>query len=296
MNMMKRKKMFYVNYVKLIFVVFSIAQSLNSAPKGFFWEVTTQKGKLYLLGSIHLGKEEIFPLDTNWENAFKSCSNLVVEVNTKKINPFKILQLAYFQDSTTLETILPPEIFIKLDSIFAIHKIPKSTFNKFKPWFALTNLMNLEYSNLDFRADFGIDQYFLAIADSTKKIIELESFEEQIQFMESLFVEHPRIYFEYLIDEMKNTKNNIQDLFEAWKNGNDSLVTQLVSDSIPDDTTGKQFYDIMITRRNRKMLEKIHNFISNGGCYFIVVGTGHLVGRDGIIKHLKESGLKVERK
>lgn len=296
MDMRKQKKISYANYVKLIFILFFIAQSLNSAPKGFFWEVTTQKGKLYLLGSIHLGKEGIFPLDTNWESAFKNCSNLVVEVNIKKVNPFKILKLAYFQDSATLESILSPEIFAKLDSMFAIHKISKSTFNKFKPWFALTTLMNLEYSNLDFRADFGIDQYFLAMADSTKKIIELESFDEQIQFMESLFAEHPRTYFEYFINEIENTRNNIQELFEAWKNGNDSLITQLIFDSIPNDTIGRQFSDILIARRNRKMLEKIHNFISYGGCYFIVVGTGHLIGQDGIIQNLKESGFKVERK
>lgn len=294
---MRQKKIFYTNYAKLLLVLLLFAQDVNSAPpKGFFWEVTTQNSKLYLLGSIHLGKEEIFPLDTNWENAFKSCSNLVVEVNTKKINPFKILKLAYFQDSTTLEHILPPEIFAKVDSIFTIYKIPKSTFNKFKPWFALTNIMNLEYSNLDFRADFGIDQYFLGKVDSTKKIIELESFEEQIQFMESLFAEHPRAYFEYLIDELKNTQNNINDLFEAWKNGNDSVVAQLIFDFIPADAVGKQFSDILITQRNKKMLEKIHNFISNGGCYFIVVGAGHLIGRNGIIENLKESGFKVERK
>lgn len=296
MDTMRPKQISSISYAKLIFVLFFFAQSVSPTPKGFFWEVTTQKGKLYLLGSIHLGKEGILPLDTNWENAFKSCSNLVVEVNTKKINPFRILKLAYFQDSTTLENVLPPEIFAKVDSMFAIHKIPKSTFNKFRPWFALTNLMNLEYSNLDFKADFGIDQYFLGKADSTKKIIELESFEEQIQFMENLFDKHPRTYFEYFIDEMKNTQSNIQDLFEGWKNGNDSLVAQLIFESIPDDTIGNQFSDILITQRNKKMLEKIYGFINNGGCYFIIVGTGHLIGQEGIIQSLKELGFEVKRK
>ncbi len=296
MATMKLAKKCYKTYINLIILIQLCYCIGNSAPKGFFWEVTTPKSKIYLLGSIHLGKKELFPLDTNWENAFESCTNLVVEINTKRINPFTILKFAYFHDTTTLEKILPGDIFAKIDSIFSAHNISKSTFNKFKPWFALTNLVNLEYSNLDFEADLGIDQYFLKRSDSTKKIIEFESFEEQIQFMEQLFSKHPRLYFEYFFNEIESTQKNISELFDAWEDGNDSLLAQLISNSIPNDSTGKEFSEIMITQRNKKMVEKVRNFINDGGCYFIVVGAGHLVGKDGIVQSLKESGFKVERK
>jgi len=52
--------------------------------KNFLWKVQSRSATVYLLGSIHFLKEDIYPLHKAIENAYESSNNLVVEANINK--------------------------------------------------------------------------------------------------------------------------------------------------------------------------------------------------------------------
>ena len=43
----------------------------DGAPKHFLWRVTGPKGVVYLLGTIHVGKADFYPLPSIIEDSFK---------------------------------------------------------------------------------------------------------------------------------------------------------------------------------------------------------------------------------
>ena len=51
----------------------------------------------------------------------------------------------------------------------------------------------------------------------------------------------------------------------------------------------------MYFNRNRKMKEKIKNYLKGDKDYFVVVGAGHLIGDKGIVALLQGEGYTVTR-
>ncbi len=284
----------YLLFVQTLFWLFTI--SLTPSPRGYFWELTTPKARLYLLGSIHVGRSDFYPLDSNWIRSFKSCENVVVELNVKAINPFTMLNLATFQDTTRLEHLLSKEVFSLLDSIFASYGIPKSQFNRFRPWFAISTLMNLSLVRLSAFTQYGIENHFLNQIDSNQKILELETLEEQVSFLETIFNEAPDKFIKYYIQEFEKATDLAQKLLDNWVKGDESEFRSIFFEEIQNDPEMEKFEKVLIAQRNQKMLDKIIEYIERGGCYFVIVGAGHCLGEDGIVSQLKKRGYKIERK
>ena len=66
--------------------------------------------------------------------------------------------------------------------------------------------------------------------------------------------------------------------------------------SVQDIAKLKDIYDDLITKRNDKMAQKIESCLKSDSDYFVVVGAGHVIGRDGIADLLEKRGYKVIQK
>jgi uncharacterized protein YbaP (TraB family) len=53
----------------------------DGAQKHFLWKVTGPKGVVYLLGTIHVGKADFYPLPPIIEESFKKADALIEEVD-----------------------------------------------------------------------------------------------------------------------------------------------------------------------------------------------------------------------
>ena len=53
----------------------------DDAPKHFLWKVTGPKGVVYLLGTIHAGKADFYPLPPIIEDSFKESETLIEEID-----------------------------------------------------------------------------------------------------------------------------------------------------------------------------------------------------------------------
>ena len=54
--------------------------------RGLFWKASSSGNTIYLLGSVHLGTKEMYPLPDYIEKAFQRSSVLIVEVDLNKMS------------------------------------------------------------------------------------------------------------------------------------------------------------------------------------------------------------------
>jgi uncharacterized protein YbaP (TraB family) len=72
-------------------------------------------------------------------------------------------------------------------------------------------------------------------------------------------------------------------------------MESLLMKSVNEYPEIRPVFEKLFYRRNREMAAKIEKFLQAKDTAFIVVGAGHLIGRDGIIELLKAKGFAVEQ-
>jgi uncharacterized protein YbaP (TraB family) len=273
----------------ILFLISCSTAKTETNSKIFLWKVQSAQNTVYLLGSIHLADSSLYPMDSRIEEAFEISDNLVVELDINKVNPGEIFKKAYYSDSNTLEKNISKETYKILDSIFQKHKIPASMFNKFKPWFATIMAMNLELGEKGFDEKMGIDVHFLDKAKDKKKILELESFDEQLKLFEEL-EDNPNDFVKYSIEDLNNSTTQMEEMLTAWKTGDTKTFEKLINEPVEQHPEFTGIMEKFIDKRNLKMIEKIKGYLDTKETYFVVVGAGHLIGKNGLVNLLQQTG------
>ncbi|MEJ5285800.1 MAG: hypothetical protein CH6_3055 [Candidatus Kapaibacterium sp.] len=279
----------------LLWAIVFLCGTKQVFAKGFFYEVSKNGAKVYLLGSIHIAKEDAYPLDSIVEFTFKNCKNIVFEINISKINPFEIMSYGVFKDTMTLEKAIPSKYFKILDSTFQANGFPKFFYNMLQPWMATLLVLNLDLKKNSEEYTDGIEFYFLKKLDSTQNILELESFKEQLDVFKSLYELDSLYFLEYFLFHQRENTSQIDDLYNAWMKGDELKILDEITPSEGKDSLEITFYRKLNDERNLKMASKIEEFIASNQCHFVIVGSAHLFGKQGILEILKKRGCFVKR-
>jgi len=293
---MKRAKIFII----LLFVLMTVT-ILNG--KNFLWEVQNGKNKAFILGSLHIMPEDVYPLDEKIEKAFEEADYLVVEVDATKIDQKEMTDLisknAGYENGKSLKTELPEELYKSVSEKFGKLGVPMTKIDIYKPWFVSMNLGLLCLQKLNITAGQGIDVHFLSKEKvSNKKIIELETANAQIEMLSSNPEKAQIDYLQYSIDDYEKCATIYENMLEAWKLGDTTglyKVTKKKMLALEKELPGMiNFYNKMFTERDFNMIKKIDNLLNNGEdkVYFIIIGAVHLVGDDGILNLLNKKGYK----
>ena len=145
----------------------------------FFWEVEAETGTSYLLGSIHLGTEDLFPLPAKIEEAFEKSSFLVVEANILAVDEEELRSLmnsfAVNPGLQSIEQYISPEEYDMLLAVLAEFELDIGQVSFFRPWFLAQMISSLRFLKAGFNPNLGIDLHFLQKASGKKDILELES-------------------------------------------------------------------------------------------------------------------------
>ena len=82
--------------------------------KTFMWKVQSKTSTVYVLGSVHFMKKEVYPLNNKIEDAFEKSNILAVEANINdaaKLDLQKLLTSAFYQGNETLEKHVSKETY-----------------------------------------------------------------------------------------------------------------------------------------------------------------------------------------
>lgn len=292
---MKKIQKYQLHLLYLIIIVFTF-NSLNVAAKdkkkSLLWKVENTKTKnySYLLGSIHIGKKDMYPLANYIEKSYAESKSLVLEVDISTINPISMMKLMTFSDTTTLKGKLKPETYVKIKKVFDENNLPEMMYSKLKPWAAILTAQQLsmkEMLNEDVAP--GIDMYFVEKAGNDKKEIEQL---ETAEFQMGLFDDFNLIadeYIDYSLEEMEDD-TEFDKIINAYKAGDSEALNDLINSSKDEFPDYDKILEKILYERNTNMSKKITDWLINDKkIKFIVIGAGHLVGERSVIDLLNDN-------
>lgn len=266
--------------------------------KGFFWKVEKDGAKVYLLGSIHVGNEYLYPIRQEIEAAFNEANKLVVEVNVAKAVTEelanRIASYMKYNDGSKLQDHIDKDTYNKLQAILKGIKAPENAFDPFKPWQVVNELTIIKAALSGYQPGLGIDAYYLQRAmKAGLPIEELESFEKQLAMLDGLSEELQIQMLQEAAAEFDAKDNSVALLAELWTSGSDEGLMKWLTEMYKQ----KEFYEAVIQNRNIEMTNKITDYLNakENGTSFVIAGYLHMLGDHGIVTLLKEQGYTVTR-
>lgn len=269
----------------------------SRSNKAFLWQINSPRNRVYILGSIHLLKKSDYPLAQQINAAYEDAEKLVFEVDLGKLESSEaqsiVLEKATAKDGKTLKDRLTPETYQLAQTKASEIGLPIEAFSGFKPWFFSLTLITLKLQRLGFNPENGVDQYFFQKATKDgKQILALETIEDQFNLFDNFSQGDQEQYIRQTIDELKILEVSFQKMVAAWKTGDDKALETLLLESFEDYP---ELEDQIFGARNRKWMTTIEPLLQKEEDYLIVVGAGHLVGKDSVLQLLEAKGHVLKR-
>lgn len=282
-------------FLRLAFATICLtACSVNAAS---VWKVSSDKNTLYIGGTIHLLKENSFPLPPEYDEAYGLSDKLIFETDIEATQTPAFQQKAMSQmiltDGTTLQSYLSEETFQALDKHLASKGIPIQNFQPLKPAAVALTISVLEFQANGFLQQ-GVDHYYSSRAKNEGKPQDwLESVDEQIGFLANLGQGEDEAMIKYTLDELDELPQYLDEILAGWRSGNLSELEALMVADMQQQAPN--MYKALLVDRNNNWMPKITGMLKDKQTEFVLVGVAHLAGEDSVLEKLKAKGFKVEK-
>ena len=273
----------------------ALAAESTPSPSGTMpmWELKLPGGgSIFLVGSIHMLKPDAYPLPEAMEAAYTASPELWFETDMEALkNPesqMKLMELGIYSDGTTIKDHISPETYEKLTAFLQEQGVPAQMLMRFKPWMIALTLSVMAMQQLGYEPQYGLDQYFTdKAAEAGKPTAGLEEAMFQINLLASFSEYDDEAFLLKTIEELAEMETVMTRMNTAWKTGAMDDLSALMNESFD------QFPEIaekLLYARNRDWAEKIDAMVKSGKPAMIVVGAGHLAGKESVIELLAAKG------
>ena len=275
------------------------------------YKVTDEQGNvIWLFGSIHVGREDFYPLPAYILNAFDGADSLAVEVDLiafeKDINQqTQALSAMMYKNNTTIRNNIPEGLY---DSAVAVLKAngayPSSALDIYCAIFWSSMIDSILLEKIGGNSDLGVDQHLLERAYANKKeVLQIESALAQYQMMAGFSGALQTFLLESSIEAYKNqdvAKEDLQKLTNLWISGDEQAFAAYLASEDDDMSADEQklyneYNQAVIVTRNLNMTNYAENALKSGKEVFICVGAAHIVGDGAMAQMLAQRGYTVER-
>jgi uncharacterized protein YbaP (TraB family) len=269
----------------------------KNTAKHSLWKVSSKTNTVFLLGSIHLLKQDDYPLDRAIESAYEKSSRLYFEVNLDTVDEQKLQRLAIAKGTQTNARTLKDDLSTQTYETARKHLsdigLTIEQFSALKPWLLATTLVVGELQKLGYDPGQGIDKYFYDKAKKDHKSVDgFEMAEYQVGLFSDMTASVQEALLLQTLSEIHEIGLQFPAIITAWKSGETEALDSTLLKSFQEYPA---IYKTLLSDRNRNWLPKILSLIGRGENCMVVVGTAHLVGADGIIAILKQKGYRVEQ-
>ena len=288
------------SFIFLTFVSASFADvNAGAKEKSFLWRVRSNTGTTFIFGSVHMAKPDVYPLPLKIQESFTKSNILALEADPAKATEpdvqQRMIKAAFYTGDDMLQQHVSKKTYELAARTMQQIGLPITTFYKAKPWFLALTIEALELRRLGYDLENGLDLHFAKEAKGKKKLVELESFDKQINLLNGFTDRQQDQFLFYTLKDLESLPTMIETLMHAWRTGDMETMETLVTQTVRDYPEIGPVFDMLIYRRNRNMAEKIEQFLQSGDTVFVVIGAAHLVGKEGIIELLKKKGYAPEQ-
>lgn len=259
------------------------------------WQVNGRSNVVYLLGSIHLLKPTDYPLAAPIERAFTHSRIVVFETDLGKLQEpamqLKLLSKSSLPAGETLKEQLSHDIYADFTNHAHAEGLSPVMFESLKPSMAAVTLEVFALIKLGLNPEYGVDQHFFRLARKAgKQIVPLETVDFQINLATDFSRQEGEQVLKSTLDEIDQTRKLFGEMVTAWKTGNAEDLARLLNHAKKESPT---IYRRLVTDRNRQWIPKIEKLLRGSENAMVIVGAGHLVGKDGVVALLEKAGYHV---
>lgn len=301
------KYIVYICTVLFLFCAFALTSCQREAELSvnpILYKVSDDNSSVYVLGSIHLGRMNIYPLPPEIMAIYENCETVMFEVD------FNTMQ-EQNDDLTREET----EALVGAETVERAVAVIKEAYpdmarraQKIYPSVNMKNINQVGYHTLQgllslaastksqLIDECGIDQVFVSYAlKDRKNIIGAECWKEQYDLTYNLPPEaYKAILNEYIdVEEMAKKLN---DEFDIWCKGDAAALEQTEVSPLRranENSWQRVQYDNFLIR-NKHMADKVIQQLEKDETTFALLGVAHIVGEEGVIRLLQETGYAVD--
>ena len=262
------------------------------------WSVKGAKNTVYFLGSVHILRPEDYPLPAAMDAAYADSKVLVLEITSADMespaSSALTMQLGMYQDGSTLQSKLSPESYAFFKEKATAAGLPPAMLNSMKPWMAGMAVVVQQLTTAGYDLTKGVDKHFEAQALTDKKPVEaLETAKFQLGVFEQLSATLGDDFMKQMLTEADAMTKMLDDMVTAWKKGDALALDTLMSksyDGFPD------IERVLLLDRNNAWVKKLEaDYLKRDENVLIIVGAGHLVGKNSVITQLGKKGYAIEQ-
>jgi uncharacterized protein YbaP (TraB family) len=249
---------------------------------------------VFLLGSVHLLSAEASKLPPVVDSAFDRAKTVAFETSfdSLQLRAMELLTRARYANGATLRSSLSPAGSARLDTVLKSYGMTVDQVNGFKPWFVSILLMQSVMQRAHFETKYGVDMQLNTRAHTANKaIVGLEPVAMQLGMFDSLSPEEQErmVLQSSGPDSSSRILTRIKD---AWMTGDVRALDDLLNQGMKDVPT---LFAKLVTDRNAAWIPKIEEMVKSRDDALIVVGAGHLVGKNGVVELLRAKGYAVDQ-
>ncbi|WP_134706535.1 TraB/GumN family protein [Rahnella sp. CJA17(1/100)] len=232
---------------------------------------------LHLVGSIHMGTQDMHPLPAPLLRRLQKADALIVEADISGTeSPFSMTG-----EFPPLAERLPESQYLHVERLCEELGVSMWTLNPLPSWQVALMLQATQAQRLGLRGNYGIDYQLLQTAKKQgTKIIELEGPQEQFELLQQL----PDGGLTLLEDTLTHWHTNarlLQTMISWWLDTKPGLATEQLPNTFSSD-----LYDILMNQRNIRWKQLLLDLPA--GNYVVAVGALHLYGEGNLPELLAE--------
>ena len=270
-------------------LILALYDANDAGSRGLLWKAVNGDNTLYLLGTIHMDRSNVYPLHKSVRDALDASQVVSFELDLNDQEGMALLaQLQAYSDGTTLADHISPELYARVQAAAVSLGMEPNGFDAYKPWALASTFGVLSLHDDTTGANaMAIDVYINAYAVNAA-------------YLDASLAGYEGMLNGEAADEAAQAlaqaqQEQIAAMFDAWKSRDpDALAEVYGKEAIlnSDDELNSKLF----TERDPGMIAAAAEYLETEGenTFFLAVGAGHMVDPGGIVSGLKELGYTVE--
>lgn len=260
------------------------------------WRVAGRHNVVYLLGSVHMLKTVDSTLPAVALDAYRSSELLMMELDLNEVtldDQRSMARLRMLPRGRTLAKVLGSALYARYQAQALPLGVNADLLSRFQPWYAAMILDQVALARAGYASDAGVDNQIASLARvDGKRIIELETYRQQLGFFARLSMAEQRKYVRASLEDAETLESDAATLVDAWKHGDAAAMEESMRDQREESP---KLFRRLTVERNRRWLPRIVDLLNRREDALVVVGAMHLVSGEGIVEMLKSRGYEVQQ-
>jgi uncharacterized protein len=270
--------------------------SLTAHAGSPVWAIRGDHNTVYLAGSVHLLKASDSHLPPAFDRAYGGSKALVMELDMSKVDQMQaatwMMEHGMLKEGTTLRATIGDDRYHRVSTEAERLGVPMEVLDMMQPWAIGLQLIELQYMQLGFDPQQGVEQQLQQRAHADgKPITGLETMDDQLGVLQGMSYPDQARFLDMVVNDMHDVESETQSVVSAWRSGDAAKLAALLSDEYKSFPV---LYRMLVTDRNKRWVPQIEKLLHGNQDYFVVVGALHLVGDGGLLDLMRRDGFKPE--